>query len=177
MQEAALFSHLNVLDNLRYAQRRAAPALNRDGPNLTFDEIIELMDLGPLLKRQTQGLSGGERQRVAIGRALASQPRLLLMDEPLAALDDARKAEILPQLQRLQAELAWPIVYVSHAVDEVAALANHVVLMAAGHAVAAGPAAELLGRMPGGAGPQRDAVWRWTCHHLGDKQVHAGSAR
>jgi molybdate transport system ATP-binding protein len=166
IQEAALFTHLNVLDNLRYAQRRAAPVLDRCTPVLTFEKIIELMDLGPLLKRQTPGLSGGERQRVAIARALASQPRLLLMDEPLAALDDARKAEILPSLQRLHAELALPIVYVSHAVDEVAALASHVVLMAAGRATAAGPAAELLGRMPGLGQQQNDAAWRWTCQHL-----------
>jgi molybdate transport system ATP-binding protein len=166
IQEAALFTHLNVLDNLRYAQRRAAPLLDRDAPCLTFDKIIGLMDLGPLLKRQTRGLSGGERQRVAIARALASQPRLLLMDEPLAGLDGARKADILPSLQRLHAELALPIVYVSHAMDEVAALAQHVVLMADGRSVAAGPAADLLGRMPSPSRPQNDSAWHWTCHHL-----------
>jgi molybdate transport system ATP-binding protein len=176
IQEAALFAHLNVLDNLRYAQRRAPPS----GPKVALDSAIELLGIGPLLQRQTHSLSGGERQRVAIARALASQPRLLLMDEPLAALDAARKAEILPTLQRLQAELALPIVYVSHAVNEVVRLADHVVLMAAGRAVAAGPAAQMLARLdpsafalddsagllPQAAPVGSDEAWRWLCSSL-----------
>jgi molybdate transport system ATP-binding protein len=195
IQEAALFAHLNVLENLRYAQRRAQPAstsrpshfLRPSHPSrqrVTLDSTVELLGIGPLLRRQTHSLSGGERQRVAIARALASQPRLLLMDEPLAALDAERKAEILPTLQRLHAELALPIVYVSHAINEVARLADHVVLMQAGRAVAVGPAAQMLARLAPstwaaeeGAGlwppaataaaPARsDAAWQWLCSSL-----------
>jgi len=142
IQEAALFPHLNVRRNLNYGLRRVAPAQR----HIPFDQAIALLGIGHLLERAPATLSGGERQRVAIARALLTSPRLLLMDEPLAALDGARKAEILPYLERLHGELAMPIVYVTHAMDEVARLADHLVLMEAGRVRAAGPLAELLTR-------------------------------
>ena len=140
IQEAALFPHLSVRANLDYGRRRAG------GPAQAFalDTVIDLLGIGALMDRRPTTLSGGERQRVAIARALATAPRLLLMDEPLAALDAARKAEILPYLERLHQALAMPIVYVTHAMDEVARLADHLVLMDAGRVRAAGPLAELL---------------------------------
>ncbi|MEO8298654.1 MAG: molybdenum ABC transporter ATP-binding protein [Burkholderiales bacterium] len=142
IQEAALFPHLSVQRNLVYGQRRIAPALRQ----IEVAQAVSLLGIGHLLGRSPATLSGGERQRVAIARALLTSPRLLLMDEPLAALDSARKAEILPYLERLHAELALPIVYVTHAMDEVARLADHLVLMADGHVTAAGPLHELLAR-------------------------------
>jgi molybdate transport system ATP-binding protein len=132
-QDAKLFPHLSVAGNLSYAARRAgSPEI------VSFDAVIDLLALGPLLARRTQGLSGGERQRVAIGRALLCQPRLLLLDEPLAALDAARRAEVLPYLEALRDQLAVPMVYVSHQFDEVLRLATHLVLMDAGKTVAQG---------------------------------------
>ena len=157
IQEAALFPHLSVAANLAYGQRRSGRA-NRgagheggaDAPSasgaFSLDAVIDLLGIAPLLPRQPSTLSGGERQRVAIARALATAPRLLLMDEPLAALDAQRKAEILPYLERLHAELALPIVYVTHAMDEVARLADHLVLLHEGRVLAAGPLAELMAR-------------------------------
>ncbi|HSW08560.1 molybdenum ABC transporter ATP-binding protein [Aquabacterium sp.] len=142
IQEAALFPHLDVRRNLVYGQRRI-PAAQRQIP---LEQAVALLGIGHLLGRRPATLSGGERQRVAIARALLTSPRLLLMDEPLAALDAARKAEILPYLERLHSELAMPIVYVTHAMDEVARLADHLVLMDAGRVLAAGPLAELLAR-------------------------------
>ena len=139
IQEAALFPHLDVAANLRFGARRSATPL-------ALEPVIALLGIGGLMQRRPATLSGGERQRVAIARALATGPQLLLMDEPLAALDAARKAEILPYLERLQAELALPIVYVTHAMDEVARLADHLVLLDAGRVLAAGPLAELLAR-------------------------------
>ena len=139
IQEAALFPHLDVQANLAYGARRSATPL-------ALAPVIELLGIGHLMARRVTTLSGGERQRVAIARALATGPRLLLMDEPLAALDAARKAEILPYLERLQRELALPIVYVTHAMDEVTRLADHLVLLDAGRVMAAGPLAELLTR-------------------------------
>ncbi|MGL4279181.1 MAG: molybdenum ABC transporter ATP-binding protein, partial [Albidovulum sp.] len=130
---------LTVRQNLLYG-RWFAP--RRDGAPL--DRVVEMLDIGPLLTRRPGGLSGGERQRVALGRAILSAPRLLLMDEPLAALDEARKAEILPYLERLRDEVRLPILYVSHSVAEVARLATTVVLMDAGRVTAAGPAATIL---------------------------------
>jgi molybdate transport system ATP-binding protein len=164
IQESALFPHLDVRRNLDYGRRRverhAAPGARR----IELDQVIELLGIGPLMARRPDTLSGGERQRVAIARALATSPRLLLMDEPLAALDAARKAEVLPYLDRLHAELAIPVVYVSHAIDEVARLAHHLVLMEAGRVVAAGPVADVMARLDlptargEGAGVVLDAV-------------------
>ena len=135
-QEASLFAHLSVRRNLRFG----AP---RGGGAIAFDEIVGLLGLRPLLDRSPQHLSGGERQRVAIGRALLSQPKLLLMDEPLAALDRAARDEILPFLQALHAALGLPIVYVTHDMSEVEQLADHLVLMAAGRVLASGKLAAL----------------------------------
>lgn len=115
---------------------------------------VEMLGIGPLLDRRPAALSGGEKQRVAIGRALLSAPKLILADEPLAALDDARKAEILPYFERLRDEVSWPILYVSHSASEVARLATTVVALDNGRVTAQGPAADVLGnpqRRPGGA--------------------------
>jgi molybdate transport system ATP-binding protein len=140
-QDARLFGHLGVEGNLRYAERRArhVPA-----PAIHFGDVVQALDLAPLLSRRTQALSGGERQRVAIARTLLSRPRLLLMDEPLAALDARRKAEILPLIERLPAAFGVPVLYVTHDLDEVARLAQQVVLMAAGRVRAAGPVDQVL---------------------------------
>ncbi len=140
-QEPSLFPHMSVRRNLLYgAPRRAAGA-----PAIGYDEAIELFGLASLLERSPRHLSGGERQRVALGRALLSQPRLLLMDEPLSALDAAAKDEILPYLERLHAQLVLPVVYVTHDLREVERLADHLVLMEKGRVIAAGPLAALLG--------------------------------
>jgi molybdate transport system ATP-binding protein len=139
-QEANLFAHLDVRRNLLYGQSRVPHAQRR----VALDHVVALLGLEHLLQRMPGGLSGGERQRVAIARALLTSPRLLLMDEPLAALDAARKADILPYLERLHDELDIPVVYVSHAPDEVARLADHIVVLEAGRVVAAGPLQETL---------------------------------
>jgi molybdate transport system ATP-binding protein len=139
-QDARLFPHLNVAANLRYGLRRAGP-----GP-IGFADIVALLGLEGLLARRCFTLSGGERQRVAIGRALLAQPRLLLMDEPLASLDSPRKAEILPYLQSLKNELKIPILYVTHAMDEVVRLADHLVLIEAGRTLAAGGLSAMTAR-------------------------------
>ena len=142
-QEASLFPHLDVARNIAYGQRRVPAAQRR----FDLDQAIALLGLEPLLARRPDSLSGGERQRVAIARALACSPRLLLMDEPLAAVDQARRGELLPYLQRLHESLALPVVYVTHAIDEVARLADHLVLLEAGRVRASGPAAELMTRL------------------------------
>jgi len=142
-QDARLFPHLDVRGNLDFGRRRAGPAAQR----LSSDTIVELLDIGQLMSRLPARLSGGEQQRVAIARALLTAPRLLLMDEPLAALDHARKQEILPYLERLRDELDIPVLYVSHAPEELTRLADHVVIMAAGRAVAQGPLSETLVRL------------------------------
>ena len=147
IQEAALFPHLSVQGNLDYASRRGQPAgKGQADPAVALPALIGLLGIAPLLSRAPASLSGGERQRVAIARALASAPRLLLMDEPLAALDAERKAELLPYLERLHQTLALPIVYVTHAMDEVARLADHLVLLHQGQVLADGPLASLLAR-------------------------------
>jgi molybdate transport system ATP-binding protein len=132
-QDARLFPHLSVRGNLEYAQRRAVGR-----PYVTLEAVLRLLDIGPLLNRGTHQLSGGERQRVAIGRALLIQPRLLLLDEPLAALDAARREEVLPYLETLRDELALPMVYVTHDFEEVLRLATHLVLMERGSVTAQG---------------------------------------
>ena len=142
-QEASLFPHLSARGNLEYGMKRSAKALDRSA----LDHIVDLLGIGALLDRRPEALSGGERQRVAIARALAVKPKLLLMDEPLAALDLARKQEILPYLERLHEELEIPVLYVSHAPDEVARLADYIVVMREGRAVAAGPLTETLARL------------------------------
>ena len=142
-QEPQLFAHLNVRANLQYGRQRTAGAAQR----VAWDRAIDLLGIGHLLERRTAGLSGGERQRIAIARALLTSPRLLLMDEPLAALDLARKNEFMPYLERLTRELDIPVVYVSHAPDEVARLADHIVAMEAGRALASGPLADVLARV------------------------------
>jgi molybdate transport system ATP-binding protein len=136
-QEPSLFPHLSVRDNLLYGARRVPPADNHGAVDL--DGIVGLLGIGHLLERAPAALSGGERQRVAIGRALLSQPRLLLMDEPLAALDRLTKDEILPYLEALHDNLALPILYVSHDLGEVERLADVLVLLADGRVVSCGP--------------------------------------
>lgn len=130
-QDARLFPHLSVLGNLRYGLKRSLRH-RAETPSIGFDEIVELLGLGRLLERRPHQLSGGERQRVGLGRALLSQPRLLLLDEPLASLDVARREEVLPYFEALRDRLALPMVYVSHQFEEVLRLATHVVLMDAG---------------------------------------------
>ena len=142
-QEASLFSHLSVRHNLEYGWKRIPKA----GRQVGFDQAAELLGIGQLLDRSPARLSGGERQRVAIARALLTSPRLLLMDEPLAALDLASKGEILPYLERLHDDLSIPILYVSHSPDEVARLADFMVLMEKGKTVASGPIHEMLTRL------------------------------
>lgn len=141
-QEASLFTHLSVQQNLQYGFKRIPVEQQR----IPFEQAVDLLGLEPLLTRQSTRLSGGERQRVAIARALLTSPQLLLMDEPLAALDHQRKQEILPFFERLHSELNIPILYVSHAPDEVARLADYLVLLDNGRVQASGPIAEMLTR-------------------------------
>ncbi len=142
-QEGRLFPHLTVRQNLTFGRWFAPRRERRE----SFEHVVGLLGIGPFLGRYPHALSGGEKQRVAIGRALLASPRLLLMDEPLAALDDARKAEILPYIERLRDETRIPIVYVSHSLAEVSRLATEVVLMAHGRVAAHGPTAEILARI------------------------------
>jgi molybdate transport system ATP-binding protein len=137
-QDARLFPHLSVAGNLFYGKRRA-----RSPVVIGFDQVVELLGLAPLLHRRPRHLSGGERQRVSLGRALLAQPRLLLLDEPLASIDAARREEVLPYLEALRDELAIPMVYVSHQYEEVLRLATHVVLLAGGRVLAQGPVGEI----------------------------------
>jgi molybdate transport system ATP-binding protein len=178
-QEANLFPNRDVRGNLEFGMRRVAPAARR----VAWEQAIALLDMGGLLDRRVAGLSGGERQRVAIARALLTSPRLLLLDEPLASLDIARKKEILPYLERLHEELSIPMIYVSHAPDEVAKLADHLVVMQAGRALASGPLAAILARLDlpirlgddagvvlEGRISERDARW-----HLARVELDCGS--
>jgi molybdate transport system ATP-binding protein len=141
-QESSLFPHLSVMGNLQYGRQRTSPANAFD-----LSQIIELLGIEALLPRKPDALSGGERQRVAIARALAVNPRLLLMDEPLAALDMQRKQEILPYLERMQKTLDIPIIYVTHAPDEVARLAEHIVMLEHGKVTASGSLHDTLSRV------------------------------
>jgi molybdate transport system ATP-binding protein len=151
-QDARLFPHLTVRQNLAYG-RFFAPRAERWADEA---RIVEMLGIGPLLDRRPGRLSGGEKSRVAIGRALAASPRLMLMDEPLASLDEPRKAEILPYIERLRDEAGIPIVYVSHAIAEVARLATDIVVLAAGRVVASGPAPAVLARLDLAAPEDRD---------------------
>ena len=141
-QEASLFAHMNVQRNMAYGLRRQPAGRRR----VSLEQAVELLGLGALLHRMPHTLSGGERQRVAIARALAVSPRVLLMDEPLAALDPERKAEVLPYIDRLHRTLDIPVLYVSHSPDEVARLASHLVLLKRGRVVEHGPTAALMAR-------------------------------
>jgi molybdate transport system ATP-binding protein len=140
-QEGRLFPHLSVRGNLDYGSWFSPKASQPSD----FDRVVDLLGISALLDRRPATLSGGEKQRVAIGRALLSSPRMLLMDEPLAALDDERKAEILPYLERLRDETAMPIVYVSHSISEVIRLADRVVMLKDGKVHAAGTTADVFG--------------------------------
>ena len=157
-QESSLFPHLSAQGNLNYAIKRSGIAHSK----ALSDHVIELMGIAPLLSRYPNQLSGGERQRVAIARALLIQPRLLLMDEPLASLDAARKQEILPYLEKLRSTFEVPILYVSHALDEVTRLADYVVVLEQGRAVAEGNVGEVFSRIdvPLPVGSDAGVVWQ-----------------
>jgi molybdate transport system ATP-binding protein len=137
-QDSRLFPHLSVRANLLYGYHRARGAKIR-----TLDDVVDLLDIGPLLDRRIHRLSGGERQRIAIGRALLAQPELLLMDEPLSSLDPARKSELLPYIEGLRDELGLPIIYISHAFNEVVRLADYLVIVDGGHVVRDGALLDL----------------------------------
>lgn len=155
-QEPSLFEHLSVRRNLEYGWRRVPPAERR----VTFEEAVTLLGVEPLLGRAPTGLSGGERQRVAVARALLASPRLLLMDEPLASLDRQSKEEILPFIDRLHQEMSIPVLYVSHSLDEVARIADHLAWMEEGRIQASGPIGELLTRvdLPLARGADAEAI-------------------
>jgi molybdate transport system ATP-binding protein len=146
-QEGRLFPHLNVRQNLGYgrwfAPKSALPPLRSS----EFDHVVGLLGIDHLLARRPANLSGGEKQRVAIGRALLARPRVLVMDEPLASLDDSRRHEIFPYIERLRDEMRVPIVYVSHSIPEVARLATTLVVLSEGQVAAIGPTAEIMGRL------------------------------
>ena len=139
-QDARLFPHLSVADNLRFGLKRAPP-----GP-IRFEEVVEVLGVGHLLDRRPRALSGGERQRVGLGRALLSQPSLLLMDEPLASLDAARRAEILPFFERIRSSFGVPILYVTHSLAEAVRLGDRMAVMSEGRVAAEGPLAEIVSR-------------------------------
>ncbi len=178
-QEANLFPHLSVRGNLDYAVRR----LRAKDRAFSLEQAIELLAIGPLLERLPARLSGGERQRVAIARALAASPDVLLMDEPLASLDDQRKQDILPYLTGLHRNLQIPILYVTHSLQELNQLADYLLVMAGGKAVACGPLAETLTRLDGPMALDRQAavVWRGRLesheaeYHLSHAEFAGGS--
>lgn len=162
-QEGRLFPHLTVRQNLAYGQWFAP----KDVPRESLPRVVEMLGIGHLLARRPGALSGGEKQRVAIGRALLSAPRLILADEPLAALDEARKAEILPYFERLRDEVSVPILYVSHAASEVARLATTVVALRQGLVAAVGPPGQVLGDVEamGARGAASVLTARVVAHH------------
>ena len=176
-QDARLFPHLDVRGNLAYGLQRARDRPHRVG----FDEVVAVLGIGDLLDRRPRDLSGGERQRVAMGRALLSQPRLLLMDEPLAALDAPRRAEILPFLQRLKSSFELPILYVTHSLSEVMQLADHLVVLDAGRVAAEGPLRAVLERtdlpmLAGRADVASVLDARLEAHERGLSRLDAGGA-
>jgi molybdate transport system ATP-binding protein len=140
-QQSGLLPHLSVRDNLRYGWLRVR------GNRAQFDDCVSQLDLSPLFARRISQLSGGERQRIALGRALLTQPEVLLLDEPLAALDSDRRAETLGYLERIKQTTSIPMIYVTHAVDEMSRLADHLVLMGAGQVCHAGPALDVMNRL------------------------------
>ena len=158
-QESSLFAHLSVRGNLEFSLKRAQRA-NEDSKTLNFSAVVELLGINALLPRAVGELSGGERQRVAIARALLCNPRLLLMDEPLSGLDLQARHEILPFIEQVHAEMSIPVLYVSHASDEVARLADYVVLLEQGQVLATGPIDEMLTRLdlPLAHGDQAEAL-------------------
>lgn len=162
-QEGRLFPHLSVRQNLNYGSWFAG----RKPSTAEYKRTVEMLGIEALVDRRPDGLSGGEKQRVAIGRALLSAPKLLLMDEPLAALDDERKTEILPYLKRLRDETAMPIIYVSHSVAEVAQLADTVVMMREGRVEAVGSPSEILS-LPGADRREAGAVLSGVVQHFDD---------
>lgn len=168
-QEPSLFAHLSARANLEYGLRRVSEHERR----VAFDQAVALLGVAPLLDRSPAKLSGGERQRVAIARALLTSPRLLLLDEPLAALDARSKADILPYLERLHTELSVPVIYVSHAPEEVARLADWLVLLEDGRVRAQGALAELMTRLdlPLARGDAAEAVIEATVS-AHDEQFH-----
>lgn len=178
-QEANLFPHLTVQGNLDFAVRR----LRRPDRAFSLEQAIELLAIAPLLGRLPARLSGGERQRVAIARAMAASPDILLMDEPLASLDEQRKQEFLPFLTGLQQNLRIPVLYVTHSLHEVNQLADHLLVLAAGKALVCGPLAETLTRLDGPLALDRQAASVWqgklTGHeaeyHLSHAEFAGGS--
>jgi molybdate transport system ATP-binding protein len=168
-QEASLFEHLTAMGNLRYAIKRNNKTANSE----LLEQVVDVMGIAGILSQLSEALSGGERQRVAIARALLSQPKLLLMDEPLASLDTARKLEILPYLERLRNSFNIPILYVSHAVDEIVRLADHAVIMEQGKVLAQGGITELFSRadLPLGVGNEVGAILECKIVER-DKQWH-----
>jgi len=166
-QDALLFPHMDVESNLLYGQRLRAP------PDRFIDEarVVDLLGLRALLRRKPLALSGGEKQRVAIGRALLAQPRILLMDEPLAALDIPRKTEILEYIERLRDELDIPIVYVSHSVTEITRLADTVVVLSDGKCLAVGDVDDVMGRLE-----LKPATGRYEAGSVLDTRVTAHDA-
>jgi len=178
-QESSLFAHLNVRRNLEYGLRRTGARISP----ASFAATVELLGLADLLERDVTNLSGGERQRVAIGRALLTAPGVLLMDEPLASLDRHHKHELLPYLEQLRTELQIPILYVSHAADEIARLADYLILMDNGHSIASGDAPELLTRLDLPAAHAADAAAVITAtvsgydHDYGLSELLCGQSR
>jgi molybdate transport system ATP-binding protein len=166
-QDALLFPHLDVESNLLYGQRLRSPK----DRFIEEARIVDLLGLGALLRRKPKGLSGGEKQRVAIGRALLAQPRILLMDEPLAALDIPRKTEVLDYIERLRDELNIPIVYVSHSVTEITRLADTVVVLSDGKCLAVGDVDEVMGRLD-----LKPATGRYEAGSVLDTRVSAHDA-
>lgn len=162
-QQAHLFPHLSVLGNLKYGLKRRRRGI--ESSKISLDDVVHWLDLGALLNRRTQALSGGEQQRVAMGRALLSQPRLLLLDEPLSGVDLARRQHIMPFLERLHRELDIPMILVTHQLEEVARLADWVLQMDRGQVQARGPVFSMLQRLSGQSSepysllPGRVSVW------------------
>ena len=189
-QEASLFDHLDVRRNIDFGARRVDRRTRAATQRIAIDDAIELLGIGALLDRRPATLSGGERQRVAIARALAAAPELLLMDEPLAALDPARRQEILPYLERLRDELRIPMLYVSHSADEVARLADTLVLLERGVVRGCGPIAETFSRIDlalplgedagvllHGVLAERDLRWQLCAVRLAAEAADAGPDR